>query len=228
MEPPAGRDPDDAQGRACSPLFRGDAATPTRRTTCAASTTATAPSTGVAADSTTETYAALRLEIDNWRWSGVPFFIRTGKRLPVTQTELRLVFKRPAAAGLPARRRRAARSPTSSSIKLDPTTGIRLLRRRAARPTRRRPSRSPSTWSSPSEGGEGPTPVRGAAARRAWSATAPASPARTASRRPGGSCSRCSTRRRRSTRYAPGSWGPAAADDLSRATARWHGPWVAS
>ncbi|HLM20845.1 MAG TPA: glucose-6-phosphate dehydrogenase, partial [Propionibacteriaceae bacterium] len=46
---------------------------------------------GVAPDSTTETYAALRLDIDNWRWSGVPFFIRTGKRLPVTQTELRLV-----------------------------------------------------------------------------------------------------------------------------------------
>ena len=38
---------------------------------------------GVAPDSTTETYAALRLEIDNWRWSGVPFFIRTGKNLPV-------------------------------------------------------------------------------------------------------------------------------------------------
>src|SRR5215213_2696942 len=36
---------------------------------------------GVSADSTTETYAALRLEMDNWRWSGVPFFIRTGKRL---------------------------------------------------------------------------------------------------------------------------------------------------
>ena len=48
---------------------------------------------GVAADSTTATYAALRLEIENWRWSGVPFFIRTGKRLPTTQTELRLVFK---------------------------------------------------------------------------------------------------------------------------------------
>ena len=54
---------------------------------------------GVAADSTTETYAALRLDIDNWRWSGVPFFIRTGKMLPVTQTELRLVFKtRPGSA----------------------------------------------------------------------------------------------------------------------------------
>ena len=60
---------------------------------------------GVAADSATETYAALRLEIDNWRWSGVPFFIRTGKRLPVTQTELRVVFKRAAAAAPRARAR---------------------------------------------------------------------------------------------------------------------------
>ena len=50
---------------------------------------------GVADDSTTETFAALRLDIDNWRWSGVPFFIRAGKCLPVTQTELRLVFKHP-------------------------------------------------------------------------------------------------------------------------------------
>ena len=41
---------------------------------------------GVASDSTTETYAALRLEIDNWRWAGVPWFIRTGKLLPISQT----------------------------------------------------------------------------------------------------------------------------------------------
>src|SRR5512146_2464980 len=51
---------------------------------------------GVAPASTTETFAALRLEIENERWSGVPFFLRTGKRLPITQTELRLVFKQPA------------------------------------------------------------------------------------------------------------------------------------
>ena len=38
---------------------------------------------GVAPDSTTETFAALRLEIENWRWSGVPFFIRAGKKLAV-------------------------------------------------------------------------------------------------------------------------------------------------
>ncbi|MBV8991614.1 MAG: glucose-6-phosphate dehydrogenase, partial [Solirubrobacterales bacterium] len=50
---------------------------------------------GVMPDSSTETYAALRLEIDNWRWDGVPFFIRTGKELPVKQTEVRLVFRRP-------------------------------------------------------------------------------------------------------------------------------------
>src|SRR4051812_14368846 len=66
---------------------------------------------GVAGDSTTETFVGLKLEIDNWRWSGVPFFIRTGKRLPVHQTEMRLVLARPPALGLglrhgPGRRRR--------------------------------------------------------------------------------------------------------------------------
>src|SRR5690348_6571998 len=81
---------------------------------------------GVAPDSTTETYAALRLEIENWRWEGVPFFIRTGKRLPTTQTEVRLVFRRPPRLGfLPSTGRRP---PVESQlvIKLDPTTGIRL------------------------------------------------------------------------------------------------------
>ena len=43
---------------------------------------------GVAPDSTTETFAALKLEIDSWRWQGVPFFIRAGKNLPVTCTEV--------------------------------------------------------------------------------------------------------------------------------------------
>ncbi len=43
---------------------------------------------GVAADSEVETFAALRLEIDSWRWQGVPFYIRSGKSLPVTCTEV--------------------------------------------------------------------------------------------------------------------------------------------
>jgi glucose-6-phosphate 1-dehydrogenase len=50
---------------------------------------------GVKPGSQTETYAALRLEIDNWRWSGVPFFIRAGKALAARATEIRIVFKRP-------------------------------------------------------------------------------------------------------------------------------------
>ncbi|MCA9529457.1 MAG: glucose-6-phosphate dehydrogenase [Myxococcales bacterium] len=50
---------------------------------------------GVAADSNVETYAALRLEVDSWRWTGVPFFIRAGKCLPVTATEVRVELKRP-------------------------------------------------------------------------------------------------------------------------------------
>jgi len=50
---------------------------------------------GVAKDSSTETFAALRLEVDNWRWAGVPFFIRAGKALATRVTEVRLVFRRP-------------------------------------------------------------------------------------------------------------------------------------
>jgi glucose-6-phosphate 1-dehydrogenase len=50
---------------------------------------------GVAPDSTVETFAALRLEIDSWRWEGVPFFIRAGKCLPVTATEVRVNLRRP-------------------------------------------------------------------------------------------------------------------------------------
>src|SRR6476620_12658765 len=50
---------------------------------------------GVEPGSTTDTFAALRVDIDNWRWSGVPFYLRTGKHLPVTQTELRVVCRDP-------------------------------------------------------------------------------------------------------------------------------------
>jgi glucose-6-phosphate 1-dehydrogenase len=50
---------------------------------------------GVAPDSTVETFAAVRVDVDSWRWSGVPFFIRAGKCLPVTVTEVHVDFKRP-------------------------------------------------------------------------------------------------------------------------------------
>ena len=47
----------------------------------------------VAPDSTTETYVAIKAHVDNWRWAGVPFFIRTGKRLPVRASEIAIQFK---------------------------------------------------------------------------------------------------------------------------------------
>ena len=50
---------------------------------------------GVAPDSTVETFAALRLHIDSWRWEGVPFFIRAGKRLATSCTEVLVTLKRP-------------------------------------------------------------------------------------------------------------------------------------
>ena len=50
---------------------------------------------GVAADSTVETFVALRLQIDSWRWQGVPFYIRAGKCLPVTSTEVVVRLRRP-------------------------------------------------------------------------------------------------------------------------------------
>jgi glucose-6-phosphate 1-dehydrogenase len=49
---------------------------------------------GIPADSATETYAALRLEVDTRRWAGVPFYLRTGKRLPTRMTEIALLFQR--------------------------------------------------------------------------------------------------------------------------------------
>jgi glucose-6-phosphate 1-dehydrogenase len=80
---------------------------------------------GVRPGSTTETYAAFRLEIDNWRWSGVPFFIRSGKALPATLTEFRMVFRHPPRLGL---QRLGSHMPEANQlvIRLDPSVGMRL------------------------------------------------------------------------------------------------------
>ena len=79
---------------------------------------------GVAAGSTTETFVALELAIDNWRWSGVPFFVRAGKNLPVKQTEVRVVFKRPPRLGVGPPGHRP--DPNQMVIRIDPTPGALL------------------------------------------------------------------------------------------------------
>jgi glucose-6-phosphate 1-dehydrogenase len=50
---------------------------------------------GVASDSDTETFVAMRVDIESWRWAGVPFYLRSGKHLPVTATEILVEFKSP-------------------------------------------------------------------------------------------------------------------------------------
>ena len=119
---------------------------------------------GVADDSTTETYAAIRLEIDNWRWSGVPFFIRTGKHLPVLQTELRLVFKEPPRLGFRLEESdRPDAGPARDQAR--PHHRHQAARERPARRGAAARADQPGHGVR-GRGRRGPDPLRGAAARR--------------------------------------------------------------
>jgi glucose-6-phosphate 1-dehydrogenase len=178
---------------------------------------------GVAKDSSTETYAAMRLDIDNWRWSGVPWFIRTGKRLPITQTELRAVFRDPPRLGFMEERHRRP-EPNQFVVKLDPSTGTRVVldahRADLAGPE---PVRLDVEFAD--QGGEAPTPyevllcdaMRGDSTRftrqdgveETWRIFEPLlhepPPVH---------------------RYAPGSWGPQEAAKLIDGFGSWHEPWT--
>jgi glucose-6-phosphate 1-dehydrogenase len=177
---------------------------------------------GVAADSTTETYAALRLEIENWRWSGVPFFIRAGKRLPVTQTEVRLVFKHPPRLGFGVMEGSA--EPDQFVIRLDPSTGVQVtLVSHRADAAKAEPVTLEMEFAR--EGGEGPTPyevllhaamvgqsvrfTRQDGVEETWRVMQPLLDAPPPVHS-----------------YAPGSWGPDAADKLVAGHGKWYGPWV--
>jgi len=180
---------------------------------------------GVADDSTTETFAALRLEIDNWRWSGVPFFLRTGKDLPVRQTEMRLVFRRAPRLGFHAEVSHLP-DPDQLVVRLDPMTGIQLLvhAQRADAPM---PEQINLDMEFAQEGGEGPTPyevllhaamvgesvrfTRQDSVDETWRILQPLLDAPPPVQQ-----------------YAKGSWGPAAADELVSAYGGWYGPWVTS
>ncbi len=179
---------------------------------------------GVAPDSATETYAALRLDIDNWRWAGVPFFIRTGKCLPITQTELRVVFKRPPRLRFSGWEREP--EPSQFVVKLDPSTGIRLAVE-AQRHEATEPEQVHLDMEFAQQGGEGPTPyevllhaaligdskrfTRQDGVEQCWRVMSPLlehpPPVHP---------------------YAKGSWGPEAGEQVLAGHGRWHDPWVAS
>jgi glucose-6-phosphate 1-dehydrogenase len=104
MEPPASSDPDAVRDeklkvlRALRPLHDRDVLTKTVRGQYKAGAVRGVPVPGyleeadIEPDSTTETFAALKVEIDTWRWAGVPFYLRTGKRLQDRLTELVVTF----------------------------------------------------------------------------------------------------------------------------------------
>src|SRR5918995_3506306 len=85
---------------------------------------------GVAKGSKTETFVALRLDVENWRWAGVPFFIRAGKALPVKQTEVRVVFREPPPLGIGGRKRP---DPNEMVIRIEPEPGsdFRMVAKKA-------------------------------------------------------------------------------------------------
>jgi glucose-6-phosphate 1-dehydrogenase len=178
---------------------------------------------GVAKDSTTETYVALRLGLDNWRWAGVPFFIRTGKQLAVSQTELRLVFKTPPRIHFAELGNQRPR-PNQIVFKIDPSTGIRMCldAERADRPGA---NQIELDMEFAQEGGEGATPyevllhaalvgdsthfTRQDSVEATWRIVQPLldSPPPV---KP----------------YEKGSWGPADADKLVARHGGWYGPWL--
>ncbi|MGI9183626.1 MAG: glucose-6-phosphate dehydrogenase [Solirubrobacteraceae bacterium] len=178
---------------------------------------------GVAKGSDTETYAALRLEVDNWRWSGVPFFIRAGKCLPVTQTELRLVFRQPPRLPFLPRSRKQP-EPSQLVFRIDPATGIRMMldARRADQPG---VSGIELDMEFAQSGGEGATPyevllhaalvgdsshfTRQDSVEQTWRVVSP-----------------LLDHPPRVIRYRQGSWGPRQADELVHEYGGWRPPWL--
>jgi glucose-6-phosphate 1-dehydrogenase len=79
---------------------------------------------GVAKNSETETFVAMRVEIDNWRWAGVPIFLRAGKALPERVTEVRMFTHRVPSLVFLSGRRRA--EPNQIVLRIDPDPGLRL------------------------------------------------------------------------------------------------------
>ena len=122
MEPPVGPSADDLNDKKADVLRAMPAVDPDR--SVRGQYSGYTDVDGVAKDSSTETFIAMRVEIDNWRWSGVPIFLRAGKALTERVTEVRLFTHRvPSLAFLPDRRRA---EPNQIVLRIDPDPGLRL------------------------------------------------------------------------------------------------------
>ena len=179
---------------------------------------------GVAADSDTETFVALRAEIDNWRWAGVPFYIRAGKALPVRATEVRVVFKHPPRLGFFGGGHRPEPNHYILRIDPDPGTSIQLQSLRTGKPGVETVNLDVELGD---PGAVTPTPyeellaaalrgdrthfTRQDSVEETWRIVQPAldDPPPVIA-------------------YERGSWGPAEADKLTAGRGGWHEPWTAA
>ena len=176
---------------------------------------------GVAPDSTTETYAAVELEIHNWRWSGVPIFIRAGKNLPVKASEVNVVFKRPPRLGIGSGK---TPEPNQLTVRIEPVPGarIRLFAKRAGEEAFQAADLEVLFEK---VAGEDPEPyerllddaiagraqlfTRQETVEETWRIVQPLL------KDPGPAHP-----------YEPGTWGPTEADDLTRGICPWFEPWL--
>ena len=177
----------------------------------------------VAADSTTETFAAIELAVDNWRWSGVPFFIRAGKCMPAKSSEVTVVFKRPPPLGVGAGKRP---EPNQMTVRIEPVPGarMRLFAKRAGEEAfepadmevlfEKVPGEEPEPYErllGDAIAGEHQLFTRQDTVEETWRIVQPLldepGPVHT---------------------YEPGTWGPAEAEKLTRGICQWHEPWLPS
>jgi glucose-6-phosphate 1-dehydrogenase len=175
----------------------------------------------VAPDSTTETFAAIELEIDNWRWSGVPFFVRAGKCLPNKASEVTAVFRRPPQLGIGHGK---TPEPNKMTFRIEPDPGSRM-RMYQKKPDgdgfepadlevlfEHEPGADPEPYERLLEdalAGNHTLFTRQDAIEETWRVVQPLLD------EPGPVIP-----------YAPGSWGPKEANDLLRGVAHWSDPWI--
>jgi glucose-6-phosphate 1-dehydrogenase len=175
----------------------------------------------VAPDSTTETFAAIELEVDNWRWSGIPFFIRAGKNLPVKASEVTVVFKRPPRLGIGKGK---TPEPNQLTLRIEPHPGarIRLFAKRAGEEAfepadlevlfEKVPGEEPEPYErllSDALEGHSQLFTRQDTVEETWRIVEPLL------EEPGPALP-----------YEPGTWGPKEANDLTRGICPWLEPWL--
>jgi glucose-6-phosphate 1-dehydrogenase len=172
--------------------------------------------------SATETYAALKVEVNNWRWAGVPFFIRAGKALAATVTEVRVILKRP--PRLAFLEEPPKPDPTQIVLRIDPDAGLQFVL--LSKGPDRKPQRVHLDLSFAKELGPPLEPyerllhdalvgelslfTREDSVEETWRILQPLLDQASAPER-----------------YAPGSWGPPGAEDIVSGHSSWYPPWLA-